>query len=173
MTITLFKATVSAWLQSLRAIAAIVDKAEAFAVERVSSDADLLGARLAPDMLPLAFQLRSVVTHSLGAVEGVRTGSVSPDRSPLPETLDAVRGPIADTIAKLAALDPREVEGWIGRDVRFVAGARVVPFVAEDFLLSFAMPNFYFHATTSYDILRARGMALGKRDFLGELRVKP
>ena len=62
--------------------------------------------------------------------------------------------------------------GFLGRDMRFEAGERRLDFTAENFLLSFSQPNFYFHATTAYDILRNQGLPLGKRDFLGKTRRK-
>ena len=65
-----------------------------------------------------------------------------------------------------------DVNALEGKDVVFQLGERRVPFVAEDFLLSFSVPNFHFHATTAYDLLRQRGMPLGKRDYLGRLRLK-
>jgi hypothetical protein len=70
------------------------------------------------------------------------------------------------------ALDPAEIESFIGKDMRFEFGGNSMDFNAEDFLLSFSMPNFYFHATTAYDILRMKGMAIGKRDFTGKVRKR-
>ena len=72
----------------------------------------------------------------------------------------------------LDALRRDEVDALMGKDMVFQLGERRLPFVAEDFLLSFSVPNFYFHATTAYDLLRHRGMPLGKRDYLGRLRLK-
>ena len=64
------------------------------------------------------------------------------------------------------------MEGFIGRDTAFDLRGMKIPFTGENFLLSFSQPNFYFHATTAYDILRVKGLPLGKRDFLGHLRIK-
>lgn len=72
----------------------------------------------------------------------------------------------------MRAIDPGEVDGFIGRDVRFSAGERQVDFTAEEFLLSFSQPNFYFHTATAYDILRWKGVPLAKRDFMGRPRTK-
>jgi hypothetical protein len=79
---------------------------------------------------------------------------------------------IAATLSALAAIEPAEIESFVGRDMRFEFGNRRFEFTAEDFLLSFAQPNFYFHATTAYDILRWKGLPIGKRDFTGKLRLK-
>ena len=72
----------------------------------------------------------------------------------------------------LSAMTPDAVNALIGRDVMFQAGERKLPFTAEGFLMSFSLPNFYFHATTAYDILRHKGVPLGKRDFMGRMRMK-
>ena len=72
----------------------------------------------------------------------------------------------------LAAVTAEEMEGLIGRDMTFVLPGMKLPFTAENYLLSFAQPNFYFHATAAYAIMRAKGVGLGKRDFLGQLRMK-
>ena len=79
---------------------------------------------------------------------------------------------VADAIAALTALTPEEVNGLSGKDVVFELGAMKLPFTAEGYLLSFSLPNFYFHASTAYDILRANGVPLGKRYFLGALKLK-
>jgi hypothetical protein len=116
--------------------------------------------------------VKSTAVHSLGAIEGVRRGVFSPDQSPFPETFDALRALIATTADALEAIDAAEVDGFIGRDMRFAGRTRSVEYTAENFLLSFSVPNFYFHATTAYDILRWRGVSLGKRDFIGRSRAK-
>ncbi|MDE2052181.1 MAG: DUF1993 family protein, partial [Gammaproteobacteria bacterium] len=79
---------------------------------------------------------------------------------------------VAATLSALEAIEPAEIESFVGRDMRFEAGNHRLEFTAEDFLLSFALPNFYFHAATAYDILRWKGVPLGKRDFMGRLRLK-
>ena len=79
---------------------------------------------------------------------------------------------IADTTAALQALTADEVNALSGKDMAFVMGTMRMPFTAEGFIHSFSMPNFYFHAATAYDILRTNGVKLGKRDFLGAMRMK-
>jgi len=79
---------------------------------------------------------------------------------------------IAEALAALDAIDAAEVDSFVGRDMRFAFGDRHIDFTAEDFLLSFSQPNFYFHAATTYDILRWKGVPIGKRDFMGRLRRK-
>jgi hypothetical protein len=88
------------------------------------------------------------------------------------ETYAELQKTIADTQAALRALTPEEVDALAGKDVTFEFGAMKMPFTAEGFLLSFSLPNFYFHASTAYDVLRANGVPLGKRYFLGALKMK-
>jgi hypothetical protein len=123
-------------------------------------------------MLPFAYQVKSAAVHSLGAIEAIRRGVFSPDMTPPPDTFAALHARIADTLAALKAIEAAEIDAFIGRDMRFAFGDRHIDFTAEEFLLSFSQPNFYFHATTAYDILRWRGVPLGKRDFMGGLRRK-
>ena len=79
---------------------------------------------------------------------------------------------VAEARHELSALTPESVDELIGRDVIFKFGERALPFTAEGFLMSFSLPNFFFHATTAYDILRHNGAPLGKRDFMGRLKLK-
>lgn len=172
MAFTLYAATIPSNLQVLGAVAALVNKAEAWCGERGLPPEELIQAHLAPDMLPFAYQIKSTATHSLGAIDGVRAGVFTPDRTPPPADFASLKAKVAQTIAALEAIDPAEVDGFLGRDVMFVFGERKMPFVAENFLLSFSQPNFYFHATTAYDILRWKGLPIGKRDYTGRLRLK-
>ena len=172
MGLSLYDATVSNYLQVLGAVAGLVDKAEAHCAEKALAHAEIIQARLAPDMLPFCYQVKSACVHSIGSIEGVRKGVFSPDMTPPPETFAALRERVASAAAALTAVEAAEVEAFIGRDMRFEFGERRIEFTAENFLLSFSQPNFYFHATTAYDILRWKGVALGKRDFLGRLRKR-
>ncbi|HVW68496.1 MAG TPA: DUF1993 domain-containing protein [Steroidobacteraceae bacterium] len=172
MALSLYAATIPSYRQILGSVAGLIDKAEAFCAAQGLSCDELIQARLADDMLPFAYQVKSTAVHSLGAIEGVRKGAFSPDMTTPPATFAALRARVNDTVTALEAVDPAEVEGFMGRDMVFVAGERRVPFTAEEFLLSFSQPNFYFHAATAYDILRWKGVAVGKRDFLGRMRLK-
>ncbi len=172
MAFSLYDATIPSYRQILEAVAGLLVKAESFCAEKGIAPKDLIQARLAEDMLPFAYQVKSTAVHSLGAIEGVRKGVFSPDMTPPPETFAALKTRIAETLAALQAINVAEVDGFVGRDMRFSFGDRQMFFTAESFLLSFAQPNFYFHATTAYDILRWKGLAIGKRDFMGKPRVK-
>jgi len=171
MAFTLYDATIPSFLQVLGSMSRLVDKAETFCTDNGLDPEDLIQARLADDMLPFGYQVKSAVGHSLGAIEGVRKGSFSPDMTPWPGTFDGLRALVAQAIAGLQAIDADEVEGFIGQPMCFEFRTSRMDFTAEGFLLSFSQPNFYFHATTAYDVLRMKGVVLGKRDFLGAVRV--
>ena len=172
MALTLYAATVPSYRQILASVAGLLTKAQAFCAEGGLAPADIIQARLASDMFPFSFQVRATVGHSIGAIEALRRGTYSPDRSPLPETFAELEPLVARAEAALEALDPGELETLAEREVLFVSGERRLPFTGENFLLSFAQPNFYFHAATAYDILRWKGVPIGKRDFTGQVRVK-
>jgi uncharacterized protein len=172
MGFSLYTATIPSYQQILGAVSGLLGTAEAFCTEKGLAHEEIIQARLAADMLPFAYQVKSTAVHSLGAIEGVRRGSFSPDMTAPPGTFAALKARIADTLAALERIEPAEVDGFIGRDMRFVFGERQLDFTAEDFLLSFSQPNFYFHATTTYDILRWKGVRIGKRDFAGRLRLR-
>jgi hypothetical protein len=150
----------------------LLAKAEAFCAEKNLAPGELIQARFAEDMHPFAYQIKSTVVHSVGAIEGVRRGVFSPDRSTPLQDFAGLKRQITDGIASLAAIDAAEVNGFIGRDMVFAFGDRQIGYTAENFLLSFSQPNFYFHATTAYDLLRWKGVQIGKRDFIGRARIK-
>jgi len=172
MTFSLYAATIPSYLQIIGAVDALLDKAVAHCAQAGTSEADMIMARLIDDMLPFGYQVKSVAEHSIGAIEGVRKGVYSPDTGPFPLDVAGLRAKLAAATSALKAIDPAEINGFIGRDLRFEFGAARMDFTAEDFLLSFSLPNFYFHAATAYDILRAQGIKIGKRDFMGRPRLK-
>jgi hypothetical protein len=171
MGFSLYDATIPSYRQILGSVGGLLGKAEAYCAEHKLAAEEIIQARLAPDMLPFAYQVKSTAVHSLGAIEGVRMGVFSPDTTPPPQTFAALRTKIADTLAALEAIDAEEINGFLGRDMRFAFGEHQMNFTAENFLLSFSQPNFYFHATTAYGILRWKGLPVGKRDFAGRVRI--
>lgn len=173
MAFSLYEATIPSYLQILGSVSGLLEKAETFCVDRGIAPTDILVARLAEDMLPFDYQVKSTAVHSLGSIEGVRRGVFSPDQTPPPDSFPALESRIAETVEALRAVDRTEVDAFVGRDMRFAFGTRHIDFKAEDFLLSFSQPNFYFHAATAYDILRWKGVPVGKRDFLGAVRKLP
>lgn len=174
MAFSLYAAVVPPYLQILGSVSEWLVKARTSCAERKIPETDLVQACLAPDMLPFAYQVKATGLHSIGAIEAIRKGVFVPDATSTPATIAELQSRVAATLTALAAVVPAEVDGFVGRDVCFSLPSRNLrlDFTAEDFLTSFSMPNFYFHATTAYDILRWKGVAIGKRDFMGQLRVK-
>jgi len=172
MSFSLYDAVVPSNLQILGAIDTLLDKAEAFCAEQGRSEADLIDARLAPDMLPFGYQVKSCAAHSHGGIEGVRAGSFSPDRSPWPTDFAGLHSVVQTASTSLNEIDREAFDALADNDTHFAFGETRLPFTGANFLLSFSQPNFYFHATTAYAILRAQGVKLGKRDYLGIPRTK-
>lgn len=172
MATALYDLSVANYLQTLGAVSGFLKEGLAhFQANNVDLN-EIVESRLAPDMLPLRFQIQSVGHHSLGAIEGVRSGLFQPP-PPIP-ALDyaGLQKLVADTADALQRVTPAELNALEGKDVTFQLGSFKLPFTAERFILSFSLPNFYFHATTAYDILRMKGVPIGKRDYMGQMRLK-
>lgn len=172
MPISLHDALVPSFRQVIGASLGLLAKAEAFGAEHGHAADTIIGHSLAPDMFGIPFQVQSIAGHSMGAIEGVRAGIYTPKLTPGPTEFAGLKAVLTDADAGLGALDPAELDGYLGRDMLFQLRDMKMPFTAENFLLSFSQPNFYFHAATLYGILRNKGMPLGKRDFLGMPRLK-
>jgi hypothetical protein len=171
MPISLYDAVVPSNLQILRAVDALLDKASAFCVAQDRPEADMIDARLAPDMLPFGYQIKSCAVHSVGGIKGVRAGSFSPDMSPWPTDFAGLHDLVQAAVASLNEIDRAVFDALADKDTQFAMGETRLPFTGANFLLSFSQPNFYFHASTAYAILRAQGVKLGKRDYLGMPRI--
>jgi hypothetical protein len=172
MTFSLYDAVIPTQLQIIAAVRALVDKAKVHCEDKGMEPQEIIGARLIEDMLPFSYQVKSCREHSLGAIEGVREGVFTPNLAPPPSNWEGLYEKLDEAKAGLEAVSEAEMEGFIGQPMEFRFKDTVMPFTAENFLLSFAQPNFYFHATTAYDVLRARGFPIGKRDFMGMPRMK-
>jgi hypothetical protein len=171
MQFSLYEATVPSYLQSLRATISWLEKAEAFANVAGLTEADMMEAKLADDMFPFNRQVRACAMHSQGALEGAFKGVFSPDLSPHPESFAGLRERLEEAVTYLEGLAKSDVDELLGKEMRFEFRDTKWPFAAQDFLLSFSQPNFYFHTTTAYAILRHQGMRIGKMDYLGKTRM--
>lgn len=171
MPTTLYELCVPAYLQTLGAVAGFLEKGRLHCQSAGIDPASIVAERLAPDMLPFRFQIISVAHHSLGTVRALESGQFGP---PTDTALDYVglQKLVGEARSALEGVSAESIDRHAGRDVLFTLGAMKLPFRAEDFVLSFSLPNFYFHATTAYDILRIKGAPLGKGDFLGQMRMK-
>ena len=172
MAFSLYDATVANYLQILGAIGGVLERSLAHFKEKGIDPAEIIEARLAPDMLPLRFQIVSVAHHSRGAMEAAKNGVFAPSMGKPDLDYAALQAMVTEAHNELSALAPEAVNALVGRDVTFKVGDRTLPFTAEGFLMSFSLPNFFFHATTAYDILRHKGAPIGKRDFMGRLKLK-
>jgi hypothetical protein len=172
MSISLYHAIVPQYVQVLPSVGALVEKARAHCKENGLGDEALTDARLAPDMWNFAKQVTSACLHSAAAIAGAREGETGPDLEPAPLSFDALAERVAGAVAYLRALKPEDIDSIGPQDTCFRFGERVMPFTVEDYLLSFALPNFYFHAAMAYAVLRNQGLDVGKRDFLGAPRLK-
>ena len=172
MATSLFDLSVASYLQTVGAVERFLEKGRVHFAEAGTDPDELVSHRLFENMLPLSFQIVSVAHHSIGAIEGVKAGLFGPPTTPQPTTYAALQAMVADTRAKLEALKPEEVDALTGKDVTFQFGDFKMPFTAEGFILSFSLPNFYFHSATAYDLLRMKGAPFGKRDFMGAMRMK-
>jgi uncharacterized protein len=172
MAFSLYDATVANYLQLLGAVGGFLEKSLAHFQEKGIDTAEIVGAAIAPDMLPLRFQIVSAAHHSRGAIAAAEKGVFGPtvDRPELDYA--GLQALVTEARTELAARTPEAVNALVGGDVTFKAGDFALPFTTEGFLMSFSLPNFFFHATTAYDILRHKGAPLGKRDFMGKLKLK-
>ena len=171
MTISLYDATVASFLRQLETTSGFLDKGRAHCESNGIDLGEVVETRLYPDMLPFRFQIVSAAHHSLGALRGVQEGVFRPPRTADEDYADLQRL-VADTRAGLEELTPDAVNALAGKDLTFELQSASLPFVAEVFLLTFSLPNVYFHATTAYDMLRMKGAPIGKMDFLGKLHTK-
>ncbi len=172
MATSLYDLSVATSLQTLTAVSGFLAKGADFCRDNGLDANEIVETRLHGDMLPFRFQVLSVAHHSLGAIKGVEAGAFHPPGPAGEPDYAALQKVVTDTIAGLQALKADDVNALAGKDVVFELGTFKLPFTAENFILSFSLPNFHFHATTAYDILRSKGVPLGKRDYMGPLRLK-
>jgi uncharacterized protein len=167
MAFSLYDATVANYLQILGATEALMTKSlEHFKANGVDAS-EIVETRLCSDMLPLRFQVVSLAHHSRGAMAAAQNGVFVPPSGKPDLDYAALQALVTEARTELAALTPATVNALVGRDVVFKFGERTLPFTAEGFLMSFSLPNFFFHATTAYDILRHNGVGIGKKDYMG------
>lgn len=171
MTISLYDASVGAYLQTLGGVANVLEKGKAFAAESGLGVEEIVRYKLRDDMAPFSFQVLSVWHHSLGAIRGLKARLFEPPPKMSGMDYDKLQGLVDEAIEGLQAESREEIDALSGEPMTFRIGGQDIPFTTDNFILSFSLPNFYFHATTTYDVLRIHGVPLGKMDYLGQLRV--
>jgi len=178
MATSLYDLSVPTFLQTVSAVGGLLDRAATHCAETGADPEDFARVRLVDDMAPFHFQIECVAHHSVWALLAVKNGVFDPPALVPPGTIPfaGLREMIAQAEAALKAFTPEEVNSWSGKDLDLQIGppdqSRRLAFTPETFLLSFSLPNFYFHAVTAYNILRTRGVPLGKRDYEGVLRTQ-
>ncbi|KPH80883.1 MULTISPECIES: DUF1993 family protein [Bosea] len=165
MTLTT-RAVLSGVTQTLKALDAILDKTLVQAAERKIDPAVLLSSRLAPDMLPFTRQIQLACDFAKNLVARVGGGE-NPKFPDEEKTVEELKARIAKVLAFVAAADDAALDAGLAKDVTFPRGpSATVTMKGEAYVTRFALPNFYFHAATAYNILRENGFHIGKQDFL-------
>jgi hypothetical protein len=150
----------------LNAITAVLDKAAAHAAAKKVDMAVILGWRLAPDMFPLTRQVQIICDQAKNG--SARLAGIDPPKFEDTETtLEQIKERIAKTIAFLKTLDKAAIDASSEREITFPLGANKGQMKGADYLNHFVLPNFYFHLTTAYGLIRSCGVEIGKRDFIG------
>lgn len=173
MATSLYDISIRTYVQILDSVSGFLDKGRTYCETNGINLREIVETRIHPDMMPFRFQIVSVAHHSLGAIKGVQEGLFTPP-SPAPD-LDyrELQNLVTEARDGIQAFTSETVNALGGNEVLFKIGEHTMTFTGEDFLMSFSLPNFYFHATTAYDILRMKGVPVGKRDFIGQPRLKP
>lgn len=172
MATSFYDLSVPTFLQTVKAVGAFLDRAVRHCSETRQDPDDFVHARLYNDMAPFHFQIEAAWHHSVWGLEAVKTGVFTPPALVGPVPFVDLQVMIRKAEAALEAFTPDEVNSWAGRDLDLEIGPRRLAFTSETLILSFSLPNFYFHSVTAYDILRTRGVPLGKRDYEGRLRTR-
>ena len=166
MSISLSDISLGTYLQLVSAASNIIDKAE----ETINTE-EIINMKLYDDMKPFTFQVFSIVHHSVGAIGALKTGEFGPPMMPDNLTFLDLKNMLKDADKELKGMDPAEINDLSYQKVVFKMGPVEWPFTSTDFILSFSLPNFYFHLTTFYDMLRMKGIEIGKLDFIGEMKL--
>ena len=168
MPLSMYQASVPVFLQGLRNLSGILDKAAAQAAERKIDPSVLLNDRLAPDMFPLTRQVQIASDHAKGATARL-AGAEVPRFEDVEKTFEELQQRLSRVSAFVAEFDAARIDGSEEREISLPIGGQSRTFKGQAYLLHFALPNFYFHTTTAYAILRHNGIAIGKRDFIGSV----
>lgn len=166
MKLTMYAASAPRFANILRNLSVVLDKAQAHAEAKKIEPAALIQARLYPDMFPLARQVQIACDSAKGALARL-AGVEIPKHEDTEQTFDELKTRIAKTLAFIESMKAAQLEGSDTREVTVRFRGQDVKFTGLQYLLGIAYPNFYFHVTTAYDILRHNGVELGKRDFIG------
>jgi uncharacterized protein len=167
MTISMHALAVETFVPMLRALSNVLDKAAHYASAKKFDSAVLVNARLAPDMFPLSRQVQIACDHAKSAAARL-TGQEPPRFADEEQTLDELKARIARTLDYVESIRPAAYQGAEDRDIKIALPNRLLEMKGFPFLRDWALPHFYFHLVTAYDILRHNGVEIGKRDYLSQ-----
>jgi hypothetical protein len=165
MALSMHQVSVPVFQRTLQALSNCLDKAEAHVEAHKLDPAALTHFRLFPDMFPFYRQIQLSTDHAKGAPARL-AGIEVPKFEDVETTFPDLRARIAKTLDFIASIDPKKMDGAEDRELSLRAAGRDRVFTGYSYLFAHAFPNFFFHATTAYDMLRHNGVELGKRDFL-------
>jgi hypothetical protein len=166
MTISMHQASAPRFANILRNLSAIIDKAQAHCDAKKIDPAAFMQARLFPDMFAFTRQVQIACDTAKGAVARL-AGMEVPKHEDTEQTFAELKARIAKTLDFIQSVGAAKIDGSEGREVVMKMRAGEVKFNGMQYLLGHAWPNFYFHVTTAYNILRHNGVEIGKRDFIG------
>jgi hypothetical protein len=166
MNISMYQASAPRFVNALKNLSAILDKAQAHAEAKKIDAAALTNFRLYPDMFPLKRQVQVACDTAKGAVARL-AGVEVPKHEDTEETFADLKARIAKTIAFVETIKPAQIDGGEDKNIHLKLGSREIDWKGMQYLLGYALPNFYFHVVTAYDILRHNGVEVAKRDYIG------
>jgi hypothetical protein len=161
----MYQASAPRFCNSLRNLSAMLDKAKAHVEAKKIEPSAVVTARLYPDMFPFARQVQIACDNAKGAVARL-AGIAAPKHEDTEQTFEELKARIAKTITFIETVSASQIDGTEDKDISLKLGQREVQWKGMQYLLGFVVPNFYFHVTTAYDILRHNGVELGKRDYI-------
>ncbi len=171
MPLTMSQASLPVFEIGLNALSAVLDKAAAFTAAKKVDPAVLLGWRLAPDMFALVRQVQVACDHAKNGAARL-AGAEPPKFEDNETTIEQLKARLAKTVAYLKTLDGKAIDAASDREITFPLGSGKGHMKGSDYLNHFVLPNFYFHLTAAYAIVRHCGVEIGKRDFLGAIPIR-
>ena len=166
MPISMYQASAPRFVNMLKNLSAILDKAQAHAEAKKIEPAVLLGCRLYPDMFTLTRQVQVACDNAKGAAARL-AGVEVPKHEDTEQTFADLKARIAKTVDFVESFKPAQIDGTEEKEIHLKLGPLEVDWKGMQYLLGFALPNFYFHVVTAYDILRHNGVEIGKREYIG------
>jgi uncharacterized protein len=166
MALSMYQASVPAFVQMLTALSRVLDKAAEFAAAKKIDPAVLLASRLAPDMFPLTRQIQIAADFAKGPMARL-AGLEVPKYDDNETTIDALKARIAKTLDYVKSFKVEQIDGSEERAIVLTVGGQPLTLTGQNYLVNFALPNFYFHMTAAYAILRHNGVEIGKKDYMG------